>query len=281
MKKILVIIISLTLLLAGCAKKEENNSNQEKVSSEIEYFSSQIAILLNNLNNISLDNYELVSEKINLDKSETESKNSNSEDSQNNQVLNNEGEENVFVTDIKTKNVLNLDTNNIDWNLMKNQIELINSSWSIVMLDLSKTNVPESEINGFSSLLDKTIISIKNENKPEALKNLTELYSYIPKFLAKTSTEKGKLNIEKTKYSIFKAYSDISQDDWNTVSQNLSDAETYFKNVLNDAEAHGNKDFKIDKVYILIQDIQTVTSSKDKELFLVKYKTLMESLNTL
>lgn len=82
MKKVLLIIISITFLLVGCGNKNENNSEQEKVSSEIEYFSSQIAILLNNLNNISLDNYELVSEKINLSKSETESKQSNSGNSQ-------------------------------------------------------------------------------------------------------------------------------------------------------------------------------------------------------
>ena len=78
MKKVLLIIISITFLLVGCGNKNENNSDQKKVSSEIEYFSSQIAILLNNLNNISLDNYELVSEKINLSKSETESKQSKS-----------------------------------------------------------------------------------------------------------------------------------------------------------------------------------------------------------
>lgn len=82
MKKVLLIIISIVFLLVGCGNKNENNSEQEKVSSEIEYFSSQIAILLNNLNNISLDNYELVSEKINLSKSETESKQSNSGNSQ-------------------------------------------------------------------------------------------------------------------------------------------------------------------------------------------------------
>lgn len=82
MKKVLLIIISITFLLVGCGNKNESNSDQEKVNSEIEYFGSQIAILLNNLNNISLDNYELVSEKINLSKSETESKQSNSDNDQ-------------------------------------------------------------------------------------------------------------------------------------------------------------------------------------------------------
>ena len=102
MKKVLLIIISIVFLLVGCGNKNENNSDQEKVSSEIEYFSSQIAILLNNLNNISLDNYELVSEKINLSKSETESKQSNSGNSQG------EGEEkprsvNLLLIQVKIK----------------------------------------------------------------------------------------------------------------------------------------------------------------------------------
>lgn len=294
MKKVLLIIISITFLLVGCGNKNENNSDQKKVSSEIEYFSSQIAILLNNLNNISLDNYELVSEKINLSKSETESKQSNSGESQSegnggksasnsggNQALNNEGEESVFVTNIKTKNVLNIDTNNVDWNLIKNQIELINSSWSVVMLDLSNANVPNTDILAFGDLLDKTIISIKNENKAEALTNLTGLYSYIPKFLSATSSEKNKQNIENTKYAIFTAYSNVSQNNWTTISKNLSDAENSFLGVLNDTEYSKNKEFKINKTYMLIKDMQTVIPNNDKELFLVKYKTLMESLNTL
>ncbi len=67
----------------------------------------------------------------------------------------------------------------------------------------------------------------------------------------------------------------------NNFKKNLSDAENSFLGVLNDTEYSKNKEFKINKTYMLIKDMQTVIPNNDKELFLVKYKTLMESLNTL
>ncbi len=69
MKRIVLVLMCL-FLLVGCS----NNSNEEKVdkekiSSEIEFFSSKIANLLNSLNNITLNNYELASQKIEMNKS--------------------------------------------------------------------------------------------------------------------------------------------------------------------------------------------------------------------
>ena len=70
MKKILIILTCL-LFLVGCSNNQDDN--KEKISSEIEYFSTQIADLFNNLNNISLENYELISEKVSMSSSSSSS----------------------------------------------------------------------------------------------------------------------------------------------------------------------------------------------------------------
>ena len=177
--------------------------------------------------------------------------------------------------------MLNKNNEDIDWNIIREQIENINTSWSIVMLDLYDANVPNDDIISFSNALDKTIISIKNEDKTSTLNNLCNLYSYIPKFLSATSSEKYMQNIETTKYNIFMAYSAVSQDDWNTVASHLSNAETSFLNVVNDNEYSKNREFKINKTYMLIKDLQNSISNNDKQLFFLKYVNLMENMNTL
>ena len=298
MKKILILVICL-FFLVGCSDNTSDTQSKDKLTSEIKYFSSHIAKLLNDLNNISLQNYELTSRKVNIDSSSNNS--SSSEGSSSSVSSSNSGgqsqsgsgqgssqnndqsaeSQSITVTDMQANSVLKTNTDDINWDLVKTEIEQINTSWSVVMLDLQNANVSNTDIMAFSNLLDKTIISIKNEDKNTSLTNLTALYSYIPKFLNSVSMDKSLQNIETTKYNIFIAYTAVSQDDWNTANTNIANAETSFLSVLNDTNYYQNREFKINKSYVLLKDMQNSIVNMDKELFFLKYKNLMESLNTL
>ena len=298
MKKFLILVICL-FFLVGCSDNTSDTQSKEKLTSEIKYFSSHIAKLLNDLNNISLQNYELTSRKVNIDSSSNNS--SSSEGSSSSGSSSNSGgqsqsgsgqgssqnndqsaeSQSITVTDMQANSVLKTNTDDINWDLVKTEIEQINTSWSVVMLDLQNANVSNTDIMAFSNLLDKTIISIKNEDKNTSLTNLTALYSYIPKFLNSVSMDKSLQNIETTKYNIFIAYTAVSQDDWNTANTNIANAESSFLSVLNDTNYSKNREFKINKTYVLLKDMQNSIVNMDKELFFLKYKNLMESLNTL
>ena len=298
MKKILILVICL-FFLVGCSDNTSNTESKDKLTSEIKYFSSHIAKLLNDLNNISLQNYELTSRKVNIDSSSNNS--SSSEGSSSSGSSSNSGgqsqsgsgqgssqnndqsaeSQSITVTDMQANSVLKTNTDDINWDLVKTEIEQINTSWNVVMLDLQNANVSNTDIMAFSNLLDKTIIGIKNEDKNTSLTNLTALYSYIPKFLNSVSMDKSLQNIETTKYNIFIAYTAVSQDDWNTANTNIANAETSFLSVLNDTNYYQNREFKINKSYVLLKDMQNSIVNMDKELFFLKYKNLMESLNTL
>lgn len=303
MKKFFLIISAL-ILLTGCSNSSETMSDKEKLSSEIEYISTQIADLLNNLNNISLENYELVSEKVSISENSSSggglgsqggssqsssgskggsssSQSSSGEQSGNSQSSKESEKQNISVTEMQNNSILNVDTDNVDWDTMKQNIELINTSWSIIIIDLNKNNVSNDDITEFSKLLNETILSVKNEDKSKTLINLTSLYDYVPKFLTAISADKHKQNIEHTKSYVYKAYSAASQEDWDTVTTNLSDAETNFLSIVNDEEYSKEKAFKVNKTQILLKDIQNSVSNNDKSLFFLKYKNLIESLNTL
>lgn len=287
MKKILI-ILSCLLLLVGCKNNSSDTSvniNNEKISSEIEYVSSQIEDLLNTLNNISLYNYELVSEKISIGENSNQGDSKSQPSSEENSEIGNNNtssdNQSILVTEMKNKSVLNIENENIDWDFMKQHIENVNTSWTIIMLELYNSNVSNDDIMSFSNVLNDTIISIKKEDKETTLMNLTNLYSYIPKFLTAISSEKHILNIENTKYYVYTAYSFATIEDWDIVTSNLSNAESTFLSILNDTEYSKNRKFKINKTYILIKDIQNAIQNNDKSLFFLKYKALIESLNTL
>lgn len=298
MKKIALVLIC-AVFLVGCNNKTEDNKDKEKVTAEIEYFGAEIAQLLNDLNNISLDNYELVSDKINIDKktnnssiSQEADQGKNQGDSQSQGGSNDESgnqdtnsgdkkENEVSITSMKHNTILNVDTEDIDWDTIKNKIELLNDSWDIVMLELYKANVSNDDIMAFDTLLNQTIISIKNDDKKAALINLGNMYYYIPKFLNSCSADKYEQNIQTTKYNVLAAYVYVSQDDWGSVQGRLTEAESSFLSVVNDTERTKNKEFKVNKTYMLIKDLQNSVKNNDKQLFLVKYVNLMKSLNAL
>ena len=73
----------------------------------------------------------------------------------------------------------------------------------------------------------------------------------------------------------------VSQDDWGSVQGRLTEAESSFLSVVNDTERTENKEFKVNKTYMLIKDLQNSVKNNDKQLFLVKYVNLMKSLNAL
>ena len=297
MKKITLVLLCI-IFLVGCSKTEDNKSN-EKITSEIEYFGTEIAQLLNDLNNISLNNYELVSDKINVDKknnnssisqeAEKSDKQDNSQStegegsqSENQKTGSEEQKENaVSITSMKHNTILNIDTEKIDWNTIKNKIELLNDSWDIVMVELYKSTVSNEDRMAFDNLLNQTIISVNNEDKSTTLVNLGNMYYYIPKFLSSCSADKHIQNIQTTKYNILTAYIYASQEDWTSIQTKLIDAENSFLSVLNDTEYIKDKEFKVNKTYMLIKDLQNATMNTNKKLFLVKYANLMKSLNTL
>lgn len=299
---ILFCILSMTILLffTGCSNETTKDDIKLKTVQELEYLDSQIIAIVNKLNNISMQNYAISSEKVSLGEessSGTSSSQSGNEASggsgsgssggeqKESSSQSGSGEEaqksNITTTQMEPKTVLDSDENEIDWKSIKSQIETINEAWGVVVIDLTNSNVDNNNILGFSSALDESILSIKDENKANTLTNIATLYSYIPKFEENLSTNQSTQNIKQVKSNIIKAYSLLEQDDWIGIGTNMAECENIFKSLLNDMEYIQDKEYKVNRTYVLIKELQNSLVYKDKKLFLVKYKNLMESINTL
>ena len=296
-KKIFLILITIFLLLVnltGCKKSDESQDKQNKVTQELDYLDTKITNLLNKLNNIETRNYTITSQKIQMGKENSRSSSgggggSNEESSQNQQKQsdNQNGEKsnsensNITITGMEPQTVLSLDESNIDWNMIKSEIETLNEAWGIIILDLSYLNVNNTDIISFSSTLNNTLLSIKDNNKLNSLSNLAQLYSFIPKFQEQISEDNGKKNVKKVKSYLINAYSLLEKDDWSSIESNLTQADGVYNNIINDLEFSKNKEFKVNRTYVLLKELQNSLVYKDKLLFLVKYKNLIESIDTL
>ena len=289
----LILCMFFSLILTGCSNETTTEDTKSKVSQELEYLDKKILTIANKLNNITLQNYTISSKEVLLGEESSSSGQSSEQgnssggnDSQQKQsTIQNGGEQskesNITTTQIEAKPILSTDKSDINWDDIKNEIEIINRDWSVVILDLSSLNLDNEEILGFSSALDDCTLSIKNENKADALINVSKLYSYIPKFEKAISADKNTQNIKQVKANIINAYSFVEQENWLETEASLKESEILFKEVANDLEYIKDKEYKINKTYVFIKELQNSLSYKDKDLFYVKYKNLIESINTL
>ena len=279
MKKIIyVLLIVLIFLLTGCSNKS-NNDNQEKLISELDYFSTKIFDLSSEINNISLEEYTLIPKEIEINEESDSSSSSGSENSSN---ISQGGQESETITSTNMQDNSILNSNEeIDWDKIKSDVEIINDNWINVSIDLKDNNVADNKITEFDKTLNKMIIAIKDENKEDTLKNVSELYSYIPAFMENISGAEYNKIIKETKSELLKAYVDVSNNNWTSVENYITIADNRFNDIWTDKQKIKGKEYKIEKVQLIIQKLSNSVKEQEQQLFFLDYKSLLENINTL
>ena len=319
-KKILLFLllsIIAVVSLTGCSGDADGEDIKSKVSQELDYLDTKIAGMLNKLNNISIQNYTITSEEVSLTEPKSSGSSGGNEQSGGGASSGQEGQggsqggsqeqggsqgggsqgqgssqgggssqgssksNNVTAMQMEAKTILNSDQSDIDWNSIKTEVEILDEAWGVILLDLASLNVNNDDVLNFSATLNDCILSIKDEDKEKSLSNLAKLYSFIPKYETSISAANDKQIIKQTKSHIVNAYSVIEKDDWNGAKNSLSQAEETFKSITNDIDYIKNNEFKVNKTYVLLKELQNSLSREDKKLFYIKYRNLIESVNML
>lgn len=293
-QKIIILLMIIPLMLCGCSKKEQTKID-DKVSSELGYLNDRLIDILNNLNNITFQNYTIMSESlsINSQQQKAESKNdkNSSEKQENGSEKTGEQEENqgkgqggeneqntANATEMITNAILTIDRNNIDWNIIKSDIEIINEAWGTILLDLYSKNVSNDNILDFSNKLNVAIIAIKNENKKQSLNAVAELYADIPLFIKETGGDKNLQKIRQMQSYIIKAYT-LADDMSNAeIAKNMNQAVEIYSEVMSDIDYTKDKTYKINKIYVLLNELNNAVLVKDSDVFYIKYKNLMQAI---
>lgn len=285
-------------ILTGCQNKSEDQLLKEKGVQEIKYLDSKLIGMLNHLNGISFENYMVVSEQIGSsdgtessessqsspkgeEDSEEKSQSSDSTESSSQSDAQKESNNSQKASKMQPNNILNRNSEEkIDWNTLKLDIENLASEWNTMLLDLYKLNVDNNKILEFSKSLDSAMMAIKEENKKESVVQLGNLYRFIPEYLNQFSEQTSFNNIESIKANLINAYVLIEEDKWNEINGQLESAESeYTSNIINDTNLLKDHSYSVNKAYVMLKELKNSTGTKDKEIFYIKYKNLMEELN--
>lgn len=288
------ILFFFLFLLTGCSSKEKDLKN--KVESEIKQLEDKIIAMMNNVNKISFSNFVLVEEKVessdessqesssggsqNSSKEESSSQNASSSKensgSSERKETSNSKENSKF--ELKNNGILSTSSENVDWDSIKSNIEIIYSTWPTTVIDLHGLNVKNEDILNFSSALDQVTMGVKQEDKISTLNNLASLYAFLPNYRSQISDDNKMINIDYTKACVLNSYALVEQDKWEEMKAQISNAINYFSNIMNSIEGNGQSQSRISKIYVLLNELSSSVDLKDKDLYYIKYRNVMEEL---
>lgn len=285
----------MCLNLTGC-KKDEKEELKEKVISELGYVNIKILDMLNALNNITFENYTIISEEVKLEdnsqkqqfgeKQQEESGNSegsqstqNQEGQEQNGKQEKEGQNLINTTQMAIDSILMKDKNNIDWQIIIPEIEALNESWSIIVLDLYSLNTNGDTILDFSSKINDVMVAMKNQNKQASLTTLADLYESLPEFLKQIDADPNLQKIRQTQSYVINAYTMAENIQNPEINTNIQKAVDTYSQVISNIDYTKDKTYKTNKIYVLLNELANSLATNDSDIFYVKYTNFMEAIN--
>lgn len=296
-----ILFLFFIFTLTGCSSEEKDLKT--KTQEELSYIENQIITMMNHMNQITFSNYTL---KEQLSKTKDESSNENSESASAGSSDSNQGSENSSTQTggedsssensgnsesnnsdtsqneikyvLKDNNVLLVDRTNVDWEYLKSNMEGMYAKWSTTLVDLHQLNINNEEILSFSNMLDQTTIAIKEEDKIKTLTNLANIYAYLPNYLKQFSDDQQKIDTTYIKSNLLNSYALVEQDRWDEVKTEITTAIESLSTNMNSVDTTTNYQGKTNKVYVLLNELNNTINLKDKDLYYMKYKSVMEEI---
>ena len=284
---LIIIIVMLSVTVYATVSKDTDKIEKDKKIAEVKFLEDKLLNVFNQLNDIDTRNYNVSVNNItkqlkNQDEagsnneqgqSGSESSNSTSSDSSNKSK-----QEKEF--DLKNNGVLT-SADEINWDNIKSQIEILYTSIPTITLDLYQSNINQDDILNFNKEFDNLTVGIKQENKQMCLDELSKLYNYLPNFSQNVLDDEIEKVLIETKNNILKAYSKLDSKNWREISENIKQASNSFSKLLTNTNIDTSKQYSISKIYIMINELQNAISVQDETIFLIKYKNILEEMNSI
>lgn len=290
---IIAIIIIFAISIYVNASKNNEDDQKSKTLSELEYIETKFVELFNKMNNIEVRNYKITVGELSKETTESSSKSEEggasggsskggeSGTSSSNKETGTEDEGQDKEKYELTSNGILISSRDVKWDEIKWEVENLYSSISTMTLDLYKMQINQDDILGFNKEIDNLTTKIAENNKQQTLDELVKGYEYIQKFFQSVSdSEITKLLIE-TKLNIFKAYSKLDQKNWQDIGNDVKNAIDIYSKLLTNTKIEQMKQYGINKGYIMLNELQNSVTIQDEQVFLIKYKNLLEEINNI
>lgn len=315
----ILFLLSILINLCGCKKTEDKNVLKEKINTEISYIDSELVSILNALNNINYSKYKVMSQEVESttgnsntggsgqqqqeqgegqqkgqeehsskqssedrntqESGESSDKSEEGDDSSNSQR---EGESSSGssnkIYSMQANNMLGKQLD-IDWDELKNKIENLYTTWTVVSLDLESMGVSSEELNNFSKNMDRIALAIKSENKEETISSVVDLYGFLPAFIGVYDNGSKEKTVIEAKLKLLTCYKYADLENWEELDRSVDELKMSFSNIVNKKDEFSGREVNIRSGEVILNEISNSVEVKDKDIFFIKYKNFIQELN--
>lgn len=294
---LILIIAILSYSIYSVAKENPEEDSKKKILSEIRYVEAEFTDLFNTMNNIETRNYGVAIDELSKETVEkmkegssgssgqsggggTSSSSSSSGDTSSQESSGDTKDSEKY--DLKINGVLTK-KEDINWDIVKSEVESLYTSIPTMTMDLYQLDINKDEILNFNKEVDNLVTVVNDENKESTLQMLSTIYDYLPKFLESVNGEnKVYKKVVETKTHIFKAYSKLDLGNWNEITNDIQNAINTFTELLSDTSViNSNNQYSVNKVYIMLNELQNAVNIQDVLVFLIKYRNLIEEIEAI
>ena len=89
------------------------------------------------------------------------------------------------------------------------------------------------------------------------------------------------IRILETKSNVFKAYSKLESENWNEMLNDVTNGINVYSQLLTSPNIDSSKQYNINRMYIMLNELKNAVQLQDKSIFLIKYKNIVEEIENI
>lgn len=292
----IIIIAGIVLALFGSFYIYSSNHSQDsidtlktKVDEELIYLNTTIISMMNKINHINYANYKIVEQEVKAEKQEQQNSSSSTNQGNSGGQSGSSGGEEASKSGSNTITSMNMNYNSIlvnenkkvDWTEIKKETEKMYHTWPTILIDLNALNVNKDNLLKFNNVLDNVTKAVQKENKKATLAELGNLYHLITSYAKEYSNNNKMVNLLSTKSNVLYAYALCEDEKWQDMKKYIKQAQGAYNNIMNSGVENANNVAHMNKGYILLNELDKSTDTKDKSIFYINYKNFMQEIATM
>lgn len=166
----------------------------------------------------------------------------------------------------------------LDWESIYDESEILNESWSTVVLDLSKLNIPEEQINGLGQDVANLVISISAQNEDELFTNLYSIYSRLPQIEQVYSDDTISKSKRELKRIVFLAYVYAENENYEASKNEIQNASNRYNEMMKDTNYIKNSSYNLNKILVEIEELRSAINLENIALIRIRFVNFIEEL---
>ena len=165
-----------------------------------------------------------------------------------------------------------LENGEINWEKIQMDFKEVSNSSSIIILDLTSLQIENNNILEFENKINEINLAIENKSELEFLRASKDSYKQISNYLNTILPDNNILykEIEVKSYLLESLYYCMI-DEYDFGFNSIETAENLYNNLMNDVDYLRENSYKVNRVYIVIQEMKLSVQNKEKENVISKY----------